>query len=69
MSEATKRLEARKTIKHITFEQWLAFLDTAALTAGFRSRIAACTDQECWKDFYEDGYTPTRALAEDLSRA
>lgn len=62
-------LNARKTKDHISFEQWLAFLDTAALTAGFRGRIAADTGAECWQDYYDDGYTPTQALAEDLHHA
>jgi len=62
-------LEARKTNANISMAQWLAFLDTAALTAGFRGRIAADTGPECWQDYYDDGYTPTQALAEDLHHA
>jgi len=73
MTEPTKRvaeaLEARKTNAHISLQQWLSFLDTAALTAGFRRRIAADTGPECWQDYYDDGYTPTQALAEDLHHA
>lgn len=66
---AAEVLESRKTKDHISIEQWLAFLDTAALTAGFRGRIAADTGPECWQDYYDDGYTPRAALTEDLSHA
>lgn len=66
---AAEALEARKTKDRIPFEQWLAGLDHAALTAGFRCRMVAGTGAECWRDYYDDGYTPRDALAEDLSHA
>lgn len=67
MSQAAARLEARKTIHHISFEQWLSGLDHAALTYGFTRRLVADTGAESWRDYYEDGMTPTQALLEDLS--
>lgn len=65
-TQAATLLEARKTKDHLSFEQWLAFLDTAWLSAGFTRRIAADTGAECWQDYYDDGYTPSEALAEDM---
>lgn len=62
-------LDARKTKANCSMEQWLGFLDTAALSAGFKRRIAADTGPECWQDYYDDGYTPREALAEDLHHA
>lgn len=66
---ASDVLEARKTNAHISFDQWLVALDHAALTAGFKGRIAADTGAECWQEYYDDGYTPTAALSEDLGHA
>lgn len=64
---ASERLEARKTAANISFEQWLAGLDHAALTYGFSRRLVADTGAESWRDYYENGMTPTQALYEDLS--
>lgn len=64
-----RQLDARKTREHLTFEQWLAALDSAALSAGFRCRVAATTGAECWRDYYDGGMTPDQALTEDLSHA
>ena len=62
-------LEARKTKEHFTFEQWLGFLDGAALTCRWKYRIAEQTGEECWKGYYDDGYTPLEALTEDFGHA
>lgn len=51
------------------FEQWLGFLDGAALTCRWKYRIAEQTGEECWKDYYDDGYTPLEALTEDFGHA
>jgi len=64
---AAELLEARKTVANISFEHWLAGLDHAALTYGFRRRLVADTGGETWRDYFEDGMTPTQALCEDLS--
>lgn len=69
MGTAANKLETRKTNEHITFEQWLNFLDGSALTCGWKSRMAQQTGAECWKDYYDDGYTPLEALTEDCSHA
>ena len=63
---STELLEARKTKANISFVEWLAFLDTAALTARFQGRIAAVTGAECWQDYYDDGHTPAEALNQEL---
>jgi len=62
-------LEARKVKGKIPFAQWLAGLDHAALTAGFRRRLVADTGEECWQDYFDGGYTPFEALVEDLGHA
>lgn len=62
-------LEKRKTALNFSFEQWLGFLDHTALTYGWKSRIAAQTGAECWRDYYEAGFTPLEALTEDCSYA
>lgn len=67
MSEATELLESRKIHGYISFDEWLHFLDGAALSVGFNHRIVKHTGRECWLDYYLDGLTPSRALAEDLS--
>jgi hypothetical protein len=66
---AAEILEARKTNKHLTFSQWLEALDAAALTMGFKGRIVKDTGDDCWADYYNDGYTPRAALVEDLHSA
>lgn len=63
----TEALEARKTKANHTFDEWLAMLDAAALSNGFKGRIVKDTGSDCWRDYYLDGYTPTQALLEDLS--
>jgi len=68
-SNLKDRLEARKTNALFTLDQWLGFLDGAALTCGWRYRISRSTGEECWKDYYEDGYTPMEALTEDCNYA
>ncbi len=64
----SKLLDAKKTKDYYSFKQWLAFLDHAALTAGFNLRISKDTGDECWREYYEDGYTPFDAL-EDFANA
>ena len=69
MGMEANKLEARKTNANFTFEQWLAFLDGAALSGGWKYRIAEQTGDECWRDYYDYGYTPLEALTEDCSHA
>lgn len=68
-SRVADLLEARKTKEHYTFQQWLGFLDGAALTVRFKWRYGTMTGDEFWIDYYNDGYTPMEALIEDLSYA
>jgi hypothetical protein len=69
MGMAANKLEARKTKTNFTFWQWLGFLDGAALTCGWKYRIVEQTGDECWRDYYDDGYTPLEALTEDCRHA
>ncbi len=62
-------LARRKTKENYSFEQWLGFLDQVYLTWRWKARVAQQTGQECWRDYYDDGYTPEEAAREDLSCA
>lgn len=42
----------RKTKEHYTFDQWLALLDTEALTRGMKTRLVAQTGADCWLCYY-----------------
>lgn len=67
--QAALLLQKRQTKEHYSFEQWLGFLDHAALSIGFRRRLVQDTGTECWRDYYDHGYTAKAALMEDLSYA
>jgi hypothetical protein len=69
LTPVTALLERRKTKDRFTFAQWCDFLDSAALTCGWKYRISAATGEDCWVEYYNDGYTPMEALTEDCSYA
>ena len=54
-----------------TFEQWLVRLDDAAIDCGIAEqgaqRLSEQTGAECWRGYFDDGYSPWAALAEDAS--
>lgn len=62
-------LESRKTNKHYTFQQWLGLLDHAFLTIGFKGRVVRQTGEDCWREYYDDGYTAEDAMIADLQCA
>ena len=51
----------------MTFEEWIAALDAEARRIGYGSgSYSGMTGLDCWRDAYDDGMTPTDALAEDI---
>lgn len=67
MSTVAAILRRRQTKDHYTFEQWLGFLDHHRLSFGYRYRVEQDTGTECWRTYYDDGYTAHGALIEDCS--
>jgi hypothetical protein len=50
------------------FEDWFAELRELAAPFIERGEIAAdYLDPKSWRDYFEDGYTPARAWADDMS--
>lgn len=52
------------------FSAWIAELNTEHIKAGSPygdEPIEYATGLTCWKDYFDDDYTPAHALAEDLS--
>lgn len=67
MTAPSGQAEAVETV--LTFEEWLIKLDSIAGDAhGYGpGKCSEETGAECWRCFWEDGYTPEDALAEDLN--
>ena len=51
----------------ITFEYWLSALDKIAGSAYGEGRCSENTGQECWRSYYDLGYSPQAAFDEDQS--
>ena len=66
MEYLRKTLEARKTKENFSFENWLGFVDSIYLTLGFPYRVVEQTGADCWRDFYESGYSAYDAVIEDF---
>jgi hypothetical protein len=49
-----------------SFEQWLTELDIEAAKYGSPDTTKQ-TGSECWEPYFDDGYTPAEAWAEDCS--
>lgn len=67
--DISKLLRDRQTKEHYSFEQWLSLLDHAFLSIGARRRIVQDTGADCWRHYYDDGYTVHDTMLEDLSCA
>lgn len=48
----------------VSWEAWLAELERQHLKFGM-----PCNADECWREYYDDDYTPGEAWAEDMSYA
>ena len=50
-----------------TFEKWLEELDEEARRIDSTITNLTENNEDCWKAYWEDGYTPKEALYEDWS--
>jgi hypothetical protein len=57
------------SIQAMPFPRWLAVIDQLKSPIYGDKGIIEQTGAECWRCYYDDGYTPEDALAEDLSHA
>ncbi len=56
------------TTPAIPISEWLEELDRIAKDKyGFKFAYSEQTGEDAWQDYYNSGYTPAEALAEDLS--
>jgi hypothetical protein len=54
------------TVNHgATFEDWCASLNRWSAKYGYSGGIVQQTGADCWRDYYDEGYTPDEALRED----
>jgi hypothetical protein len=54
----------------LSFEEWLRELDAEYEKRGgdqTGKSLVAQSGRECWRDYYDDGYSPADALSEDWS--
>lgn len=52
----------------LTFSEWIAELEKDAdVIHGYGVPLAETTGLECWKGFYDDGYTTREAILEDMT--
>ncbi len=51
------------------FNQWLKKLDKVAKEYGYEESMVKQTGTECWKDYFDDGYSPYEAFIEDMRHA
>lgn len=49
------------------FFAWLAELNTAAARLGFGDGLTETTGADCWRPYFDDGLTPSDALAADAA--
>lgn len=53
----------------ITFDEWLAELDARGGDRYGAGKVSENTGAECWRGYFDDGYSPQDALDEDWSYA
>lgn len=51
-----------------TFNEWCDALDKLRYPWSSKP-VTEITGRDCWRSFYNDGYAPEDALAEDISNA
>lgn len=58
------------TMGNSAFEVWLEELNRVArVKYGASTNLSDDTGESCWRDFYDDNYTPDEAIIEDMSNA
>ena len=52
----------------MSFNEWLAALDEEAKRRGYEgASITQDSGEECWRGYYEDGYSPKDAMDEEAT--
>lgn len=51
----------------LSFNDWMAALNRLAERAGMNTPLEAETGEECWREYFDDGYSPGGAWAEECS--
>jgi hypothetical protein len=52
----------------LDFQQWLAELDRLSVEKyEYEEPISKATGADCWKDAYDEGFSPEDAMQEELS--
>jgi len=54
-------------IHNVSFDDWLAELDRQAGDLYGRGKCSENTGRDCWLCYYDSGYKPEDAIAEDQS--
>ena len=52
-----------------TFERWLKELSSIAFLNGYTYNLVESSGEDCWRDYFDDDYSPAEALIEDHSHA
>ncbi len=51
--------------ENISFDNWLTQLDAVALKNGYTKGIVETAGEECWREYYDEGYSAEEAFIED----
>lgn len=58
--------QSRSPTGAMPFDQWCAALDEYAASVGHGDNTVEQTGADCWREYYDDGYSPRDAYDEDL---
>ena len=62
--------EGLKVMDNVTFEEWCKQLDAVVMSYHPDTpSYTKDTGEDCWRGYYDDGYTPEEAYREDCSNA
>lgn len=68
LSRAESRIEKLRKLTEADFQKWCDEIDRIARAGhNFTCDCTISTGRECWREFYETGYSAESALLEDLS--
>ncbi len=51
------------------FDKWLKELDAVAAKNGQEGSLSEQTGKDCWRGYYDDGFSPLDAFIEDCEAA
>lgn len=58
--------DATRWAPRLSFDEWFEKVKDAAIEVGFSPEVVATTSKEAWREYFDEGFTPTAALHEDL---